>query len=49
MFRVRKSSGKGFGEKLKPLLGLFKKDPQEEKKGSEKAKTAQDNGEKILP
>lgn len=48
-FRVRKGSGKGLGEKLAPVLKLFKKDPEKENKGSEKAKAPQDQGGKILP
>lgn len=48
LIRVRKSSGKGIGEKLSPLLGLFKKDPKKENKGSEK-KALQDPTEKIVP
>lgn len=39
--RVRKGSGKGMGEKLKPILGLFKKDPKKENTGSEKKKAPQ--------
>ena len=49
MFRVRKSSGKGIGEKLAPVLKLFKKDAKKENKGSEKKKTPQSQGQKILP
>lgn len=41
MFRVRKGSGKGIGERLKPILGLFKKDPKEEKEGRAKADAPQ--------
>lgn len=48
-FRVRKSSGKGLGEKLKPVLGLFKKDPEKENKGAEKMKAPQDQGGSVLP
>jgi ATP-binding cassette subfamily G (WHITE) protein 2 (PDR) len=49
LIRVRKSSGKGIGEKLAPVLGLFKKDPEKENKGSEKKKAPQDPAEKIVP
>jgi len=48
-FRVRKGSGKGVGEKLKPVLGLFKKDPEKENTGEEKKKAPQSQGESILP
>jgi hypothetical protein len=48
-FRVRKGSGKGLAEKLKPILGLFKKDPKKETKGVEKKKAPQDPAEPILP
>merc|ERR1712225_89010 len=44
-FRVRKSSGKGVGEKLKPVLGLFRKDPEKKNVGSEKKKAPQDQAE----
>lgn len=40
-FRVRKGSGKSIGEKLKPVLGLFKKDPEAEKSGKAKADAPQ--------
>ncbi|KAH7413485.1 putative ABC transporter CDR4 [Cadophora sp. MPI-SDFR-AT-0126] len=43
--RVRKGSGKSFGEKLTPVLGLFRKDPKSEKKGEEKKKAPQDHAE----
>jgi ATP-binding cassette subfamily G (WHITE) protein 2 (PDR) len=36
LVRVRKGSGKSIGEKLAPLLSLFKRDPKKEKKGVEK-------------
>jgi ATP-binding cassette subfamily G (WHITE) protein 2 (PDR) len=49
LIRVRKSSGKGIGERLAPILGLFKKDPKKENKGSEKKKAPQDPAGKILP
>jgi ATP-binding cassette subfamily G (WHITE) protein 2 (PDR) len=49
LIRVRKSSGKSMGEKLAPVLGLFKKDPKKENLGAEKAKTPQDKNERILP
>jgi ABC-type multidrug transport system permease subunit len=49
LMRVRKGSGKGIGEKLKPILGLFKKDPKKENKGSEKKKAPQDPAGTILP
>lgn len=49
LFRVRKRSGKGLGEKLKPILGLFKKNPEKENKGFEKAKGSQDKNGRILP
>ena len=48
-FRVRKSSGKGLGEKLKGVTRLFRKDPEAGPKGKEKAKTAQNKEEKVLP
>jgi ABC-type multidrug transport system permease subunit len=48
-FRVRKSSGRGLKEKLAPVLGLFKKDPEKENKGEERKKAPQDQGGKILP
>lgn len=47
-FRVRKSSEKGAGEKLAPILALFKKDPKKENKGSEAKKAPQDPAEPIL-
>lgn len=48
-FRVRKGSGKGLGERVKGLTGLFRKDPESEPSGKEKSKTAMDKEEKILP
>jgi len=42
LIRVRKSkgkAGKGMGERLKPLLGLFKRDPKSENKGEERKRT----------
>lgn len=44
-FRVRKGSGKGIGEKLKPVLGLFRKDPEKKVEGKEKKKAPQDHAE----
>ncbi|KAF4631295.1 hypothetical protein G7Y89_g6838 [Cudoniella acicularis] len=49
LIRVRKGSGKGLGERLAPFLGLFKKDPKKENKGSEKAQAPQAKTGKILP
>ncbi|TVY84470.1 ZEB2-regulated ABC transporter [Lachnellula suecica] len=49
LIRVRKGSGKSVAEKFSPVLALFKKDPEKENKGSEKAKAPQDQGGKILP
>lgn len=49
LFRVRKSSGKSVGEKLSPVLKLFKKDASKENKGAEKKKAPQDPAEPILP
>jgi ATP-binding cassette subfamily G (WHITE) protein 2 (PDR) len=49
LFRVRKSSGKSMGEKLAPVLKLFKKDATKENKGSERKKAPQDPVEPILP
>jgi ATP-binding cassette subfamily G (WHITE) protein 2 (PDR) len=49
LFRVRKGSGKGMGERLQPLLGLFKKDPSKENTGSEKKKAPMDPAEPVLP
>ncbi|KAH6669801.1 putative ABC transporter CDR4 [Halenospora varia] len=48
LIRVRKGSGKGIGERLAPILGLFKKHPKKENKGEEK-KAPQAKGESILP
>jgi ABC-type multidrug transport system permease subunit len=48
LFRVRKSSGRSFGDKLAPVLGLFKKDPLKENNGEEK-EAPQDPAEPILP
>lgn len=48
-FRVRKGSGRNMGEKLKPILALFKKDPEKENVGSERKKAPQDKGESIVP
>ncbi len=48
-FRVRKGSWKGLGEKLKPVLGLFRKDPEKVNKGSEKKKAPMDQGGSVLP
>jgi ATP-binding cassette subfamily G (WHITE) protein 2 (PDR) len=39
LIRVRKGSGRTMGERVKPLLALFKKDSKEEKKGAEKTAT----------
>ena len=36
-------------EKLAPVLGLFKKDPEKENKGAEKKEALQDPAEPILP
>lgn len=47
-FRVRKGSGKKMGERLKPLQGLFKKDPEKENKGAEKAKAPMDQNEPLV-
>jgi ATP-binding cassette subfamily G (WHITE) protein 2 (PDR) len=50
LIRVRKGSGKGLGEKLAPVLKLFKKDPEAENKGTEKKKEApQAKGGSISP
>lgn len=49
LVRVRKGSGRSLGERLTPLLGLWRKDPDSEPRGSEKAKAPQDQGGKILP
>ena len=49
LIRVRKGSGKGLGEKLAPILKLFKKDASKENKGSEEKKAPQDPAEPILP
>lgn len=49
MFRVRKGSGKSLKERVGPILRLFRKDPEAEPKGEEKAKTAQDKREPVLP
>ena len=49
LIRVRKGSGKSMGEKLAPVLGLFKKDPKKESKGAEKKKAPQAKGESVLP
>lgn len=49
LIRVRKGSGKGVGEKLAPILKLFKKDASKENKGAEKKKAPQDPAEPILP
>lgn len=49
-FRVRKGSGKGFGERLAPMLKLFRKDSSAEKTTTEeKKKTPQDQGGSVLP
>lgn len=45
LIRVRKGSGRSMGERLKPILGLFKKDPEKENVGSEKKKAPQAKGE----
>jgi ABC-type multidrug transport system permease subunit len=45
IIRVRKGSGKSIAEKLSPILGLFKKDPKKENKGSEKKKAPQDKAQ----
>lgn len=44
LIRVRKGSGKSMAEKFAPILGLFKKDPKENK-GEEKKKAPQAKGE----
>ncbi|KUJ08928.1 ABC-transporter [Mollisia scopiformis] len=49
LFRVRNGSGKGLAQRFSWVLAFFKKDPKKENKGPEKAKTPQDQGEKILP
>jgi len=52
LVRVRKSSGKGVGEKFAPILKLFKKDPKKEipkENTAEKMKAPQAPGESILP
>ena len=49
LIRVRKSSGRSMKERLAPVLGFFKKDPEEENKGAEKKKAPQDPAEPILP
>ncbi|KAG4429722.1 GTPase-activating protein [Cadophora sp. M221] len=43
--RVRKGSGKPLGEKLAPVLGLFKKGAKKEDKVSEKKQASQDHAE----
>jgi ATP-binding cassette subfamily G (WHITE) protein 2 (PDR) len=49
LIRVRRGSGKGLGERLSPLLALFRKDASKENKGAEKKKAPQDPAEPILP
>jgi ABC-type multidrug transport system permease subunit len=53
LIRVRKGSGKGIGERLAPVLKIFKKDPGEdshkEKSTEQKMKAPQDKAEPILP
>jgi len=51
LVRVRKSSGKSMGEKLAPVLKLFKKDASEEtdKTTEQKMKAPQDKAEPMLP
>lgn len=47
-FRVRKASGKSVGERLKPLLKVFRKDGEKEYKGSEAKKAPPDPAEPVL-
>lgn len=54
LIRVRKGSGKGIGERIAPILRIFKKDPGEDKKEEEKTteqkmEAPQDKTEPILP
>jgi ATP-binding cassette, subfamily G (WHITE), member 2, PDR len=41
LIRVRKGSGRTMGERLRPLLALFKRGATEEKKGTEKTTTTE--------
>jgi ATP-binding cassette subfamily G (WHITE) protein 2 (PDR) len=45
LIRVRKGSGRGLGERLRPVLGLFKKDPEKKNVGEERKKAPQDKAE----
>ncbi|CZT10569.1 probable ABC1 transport protein [Rhynchosporium graminicola] len=44
-FRVRKGSGRGVGERLKPVLKIFRKDPEKENRGRDKKKAPMDQAE----
>jgi ATP-binding cassette subfamily G (WHITE) protein 2 (PDR) len=37
--------GRGLGERLRPVLGLFKKDPEKKNVGEERKKAPQDKAE----